>query len=283
MVRISLLFLVVLFNLGYWYWTTTPYYAVLQIRDSIKEHNLAKFEEFVDIESVAEKMIDGFLTPQMRERLSRGVLGELLGSGIISLMKPTLVDLIKEEVTHFVENNDLQPTASIRRQNDLFAESMLIHTTSVSERILDGANVIPADCSEPSLSMMDATKVTPADCSERMMGERNTMLLAGSESDNNGYSNASYGTLLSDVSLKGLTRKLGFGKGTFRNVSYVRVQQTSATIGLNLYNKKYDTKMLLELKMVKQEGHWRLVEVSNFASFIYTIIANEEARRYRHN
>lgn len=97
------------------------------------------------------------------------------------------------------------------------------------------------------------------------------------------YINVSFNSLLSEVSLKGLTRKLGFGKGTFRKVSYMRVQQSSATIGLDLYNQKYNTKMLLELKMVKQDGRWRLVEVSNFASFMYTIIANEEARRFRLN
>ncbi|HEY9784122.1 MAG TPA: hypothetical protein V6D17_01885, partial [Candidatus Obscuribacterales bacterium] len=106
--KILVVFLLVIVNFGYWYWTTTPYHAVLEIRSSIIHHDLKTFEEYVDVDSVATKMIDGFLTPQVRAALGRGVLGELLGSGIVHLMKPTLVNIIKDEVVHFVENNDLE-------------------------------------------------------------------------------------------------------------------------------------------------------------------------------
>lgn len=105
--KILIVFLLVFVNFGYWYWTTTPFYSILEIREAIVHHDLKAFEQYVDVERVSSNMIDGFLTPQVRSRLSKGVLGDLLGSSLISMVKPTLMDLIKNEVSHFVENNQL--------------------------------------------------------------------------------------------------------------------------------------------------------------------------------
>jgi len=81
--------------------------------------------------------------------------------------------------------------------------------------------------------------------------------------------------------LKGFTSKLGFGRGAFKRIAFMRMQKDTAHIGLELYNRRYRASMLLELKMVKENDHWRLVEVSNFPSFIYMIIAYEQMRKHR--
>jgi hypothetical protein len=94
-------------------------------------------------------------------------------------------------------------------------------------------------------------------------------------------SNSSSGFGLRDLSMKNVTGKLGFGKQAFKKIAFVRVRKNDATIGVMLHNKRYDTEMLLELKMERQDDHWRLVEVSNFASFVYLIVSYEQARRDR--
>lgn len=81
--------------------------------------------------------------------------------------------------------------------------------------------------------------------------------------------------------MKGVTGKLGFEKQAFKKVAFIRVRKNDATIGVTLFNKRYDTNMLLELRMEKKDNHWQLVEVSNFASFVYLIIAYEQALRDR--
>ncbi len=86
---------------------------------------------------------------------------------------------------------------------------------------------------------------------------------------------------LQDLAMKGVTGKLGFAKQAFKKIAFIRVRKTDATIGVTLFNKRYDTDMLLELRMEKKDEHWQLVEVSNFASFVYLIIAHEQARRDR--
>lgn len=239
--KIALVFFIAVFNFGYWYWTTTPYYAVLQIRDAVRNHSLKEFEEYVDIDSVASKMIDGFLTPQVRSALGKGVLGDLLGSGLVYLIKPTLVDTIKEEVSHFVENNTMD-------------QGPVSNKWPMPARVTRGDNLSAMPCLFEQPALAGRLQATP-------------------------YRKVALGLRGQDITLKGVTSKLGFGKGAFKGVKFVRVQSTVATIGVELYNQRYNSNLLLELKMMKEEGRWRLVEVSNFPSFVYMIIAYEQHRR----
>ena len=79
-------------------------------------------------------------------------------------------------------------------------------------------------------------------------------------------------------SLKGINKRLGFSSHTFRGLKYMRVRAGEALIGLSLYNERYNSVLLLELKMAKREEHWRLIEVSNLPSFLCQIIELEHKR-----
>jgi len=263
--KIAIVFLLVFVNFGYWYWTTTPYYSILEIRESIIHHDLKSFEQYVDVERVSSHMIDGFLTPQVRSKLSKGVLGDMLGSSLIGLVKPTLMDIIKNEVSHFIESNQLavnQGASRVtrgRRRNDTSAPAMG-RVLKVTKSIDGKVNV--QEVSPDSLPAAQQQQAAEDAEEEKVAKSRR------------GFS-------LGDLSMKGVTGKLGFAKKAFKKIAFVRVRKNDATIGVMLHNKRYDTDMLLELKMEKQNEHWRLVEVSNFSSFVYLIISYEQARRDR--
>ncbi len=282
-------FFFVFVNFGYWYWTTTPYYSILEIRESIVHHDLKTFEQYVDVERVSSNMIDGFLTPQVRSRLSKGVLGDLLGSSLISLVKPTLMDVIKNEVSHFVENNQLTINQGAKRiaRGRKRAENatapaigrVLKVTKTKDNKIVVTevpANSVPSNAVIANAPAPPAT-VEPAQAEDSE--EPTNPPAEGAQPRKRSGSLGGFG--LSDLSMKGVTGKLGFSKQAFKKIAFVRVRKNDATIGVKLFNKRYDTDMLLELRMEKKGDHWQLVEVSNFASFVYLIIAYEQSRRDR--
>ncbi len=284
--KIAIVFFLVFANFGYWYWTTTPFYSILEIRESIVHHDLKTFEQYVDVERVSSNMIDGFLTPQVRSRLSKGVLGDMLGSGLISLVKPTLMDVIKNEVSHFVETNQLalnqgfKRIARGRKRSENATAPALGKVLKVT-KTKDGKLVV-TEVSADSVPANARIAHAPAASEPAQPKESEEPAEASAEAAQPEKHSKSLGGFgLSDLSMKGVSGKLGFEKQAFKKVAFIRVRKNDATIGVTLFNKRYDTNMLLELRMEKKDTHWQLVEVSNFASFVYLIIAYEQARRDR--
>lgn len=305
--KIAIVFLLVAINFGYWYWTTTPFYSILEIKESIVHHDLKTFEQYVDVERVSSHMIDGFLTPQVRSRLSKGVLGDLLGSSLISLVKPTLMDIIKNEVSHFVESNQLslnqaakRITRPRKRSENATApaigrvlkvtktpEGKLVVTEVPASSMPQGTNTAggtPQKTSLPPLPLADSSETQPIKPGLETANSIDAEDTAdttqeGNKPEREDRQSRIGGFGLGDLSMKNVSSKLGFGKQAFKKIAFVRVRKNDATIGVTLFNKRYDTNMLLELRMEKQDEHWRLVEVSNFSSFVYLIIAYEQARR----
>jgi hypothetical protein len=284
--KIAIVFLLVFVNFGYWYWTTTPFYSILEIRESIVHHDLKTFEQYVDVERVSSHMIDGFLTPQVRSRLSKGVLGDLLGSGLISLVKPTLMDVIKNEVSHFVESNQLAMNQGVKRiaRGRKRAENA---TAPAIGRVLkvtktkDGKLVVSEVSADAVPANARIAHAPPAAEPAQSVESEEPAEASSEERQPKRHSKSFGGIGLSDLSMKGVSGKLGFEKQAFKKVAFIRVRKNDATIGVTLFNKRYDTNMLLELRMEKKDQHWQLVEVSNFASFVYLIIAYEQMRRDR--
>ncbi len=103
MFRVIIVILIIAGLGGYWFWTTTPQYSVLQIRDSIRHHDLVTFEKYVDMDSIASQMVDDMLTRPVRKALGENFLSEVLGFGLTMFVKPELVDNMKQKITNYVE------------------------------------------------------------------------------------------------------------------------------------------------------------------------------------
>jgi hypothetical protein len=101
-----LVLLAIVLGLGYWYWTSTPEFAVLQVRDAIRDHDLKKFSQYVDNESVASNLVDDLLTKPMQQSFGSGVLGKVLATGIVGFFKQNLVKSMEQQIDRFVETGE---------------------------------------------------------------------------------------------------------------------------------------------------------------------------------
>lgn len=99
-------------GIGYWYWTTTPEYSLREARAAIKSHDLVKFQKYVDVESVASGMVDSFMAGPVHDMSGLGFVGRMLTIGLVGLVKPSLIDSVKEEILRLVEKGAPQTASS---------------------------------------------------------------------------------------------------------------------------------------------------------------------------
>lgn len=71
-----------------------------------------------------------------------------------------------------------------------------------------------------------------------------------------------------EISLLDLQNKFGNEKNVFKGIAYVRKEGKIAYVGLKLFQEKYDTSLVLELKMRNKGGYWQIAEISNLSEFM---------------
>ena len=97
-----LLVLLALLGGWYYYWTKTPTYSLKLIQESVQQHDIEKFKKHVDLDSLSSRLVDDIV--------GDAVTGEknAFAAGILQLVKPAVVGIIKEKVIYYVENGDKQ-------------------------------------------------------------------------------------------------------------------------------------------------------------------------------
>lgn len=95
----------------YWKWTRSPEYSLYEARRAIEEHDVARFEKHVDLDSVLGRLVDDVLAVSMGDAPTEGpeALGAGLASGLIQAMKPALVSAVKDQVIRGIETGDPGP------------------------------------------------------------------------------------------------------------------------------------------------------------------------------
>jgi hypothetical protein len=87
---------------GYWYWTTTPQYSLIQAKDSFKNHDIVTFTKYVDIDSVSGDVVDFVVSKPVGALSDLGPVGKIFSFGLVSFVKPQIVDSVKQQVTNLV-------------------------------------------------------------------------------------------------------------------------------------------------------------------------------------
>ena len=97
---LTLVILVVAALLGaafyFLYWIRTPAYALNQTRLAIKEHNTAKFEQYVDLNSVLDNAFEDIIKAESKIN-NDNLFSNPFALGILHMLKPSVVDLMKQE------------------------------------------------------------------------------------------------------------------------------------------------------------------------------------------
>jgi hypothetical protein len=66
-----------------------------------------------------------------------------------------------------------------------------------------------------------------------------------------------------DISLSGLWHKMVSDSAAFKGIKYVKEEGPTALVGIEFSQPRYDTTMVLEVKMQDQGEHWQVVALTN--------------------
>lgn len=88
-------------GLVYWYWTTTPAYALNCVVDALQHHDKQSFEKYVDIDSVASHAFDDLVEGPARGELL-GRMNSMIGVGFLRFFKAEIVGMAHDKLTSFV-------------------------------------------------------------------------------------------------------------------------------------------------------------------------------------
>lgn len=114
--RAGIVILVLISILGfggylYWKYIRSPKYSLLQARKAFEQHDIESFEKYVDIEGVIGNAVDQILEVEAQKQEPEDEwerLGKSFGIGLVSLMKPQLIKLYKEQVVKLVESGNFK-------------------------------------------------------------------------------------------------------------------------------------------------------------------------------
>ena len=83
---------------------------------------------------------------------------------------------------------------------------------------------------------------------------------------------------LVNVSLTGLASKVVSPESEFKGVKYTRQEGDNAFVGLEVSQPKYDTTMVVEVKLRRQGDHWRMTEITNSGELLRSVALLEKRR-----
>ncbi len=89
----------------FWRIMVSPQYSLRQIKLTVREHDITAFVKYVDLDEVAEHMIDQTWEYYMAQRDTGSRWSEIrreLSSSLLSVIRPNLKEIIKEKVSEYV-------------------------------------------------------------------------------------------------------------------------------------------------------------------------------------
>jgi hypothetical protein len=81
-----------------------------------------------------------------------------------------------------------------------------------------------------------------------------------------------------NISLTGLASKVVSPESEFKGVKYSREEGDNALVGLEVSQPKYDTTMVVEVKMRRQGDHWQLTQITNSGELLRGVARLEKKR-----
>lgn len=80
------------------------------------------------------------------------------------------------------------------------------------------------------------------------------------------------------VSIAGIMNKIVSPESEFKGISYEKVEGSTALVGLEVTQPKYDTTMVVEVKMVNKGDYWQATELTNIGELIKNAARLEKKR-----
>jgi hypothetical protein len=83
---------------------------------------------------------------------------------------------------------------------------------------------------------------------------------------------------LVNISLTGLASKVVSPDSEFKGIKYSREEGDNAFVGLEVTQPKYDTTMVVEVKLRRRGDHWQLMQITNSGELLHDVAALEKKR-----
>ncbi|MET4074214.1 hypothetical protein [Hymenobacter sp. UYCo722] len=83
---------------------------------------------------------------------------------------------------------------------------------------------------------------------------------------------------LVNISLTGLAGKVLSPDSQFKGVKYTREEGDNAFVGLEVTQPRYDTTMVVEVKMRRQGDHWQMTQITNSGELLRRVAQLEKKR-----
>ncbi|SDY03303.1 hypothetical protein [Hymenobacter psychrophilus] len=83
---------------------------------------------------------------------------------------------------------------------------------------------------------------------------------------------------LVNVSMMGLAGKVVGENSKFRGIAYSREEGEQALVGLEFTQPRYDTTLVLEVKMLRRGDHWQATEITNTGAVLQHVARMEKRR-----
>ncbi len=235
-----LFFVTVVLGLAYWYWTTTPTYALSQIVGAVKNKDIETFEKYVDVESIAYRAIDDVLRGPARQSGMFGQFDSMIGVGIIGIFKPEIAEIAKTQVLKFIESGALVNAMGEAGKNAKIAKAGM-NTGSISNAS-DSASS-PAEYADPGDALSNGVS-------------QNSMV--------NRYAKK--------LKLGSQLKAYGISKNGFKGIDYIKTDGPTALVGFKFHSEKFDRDIIIEIKMEDAGGYWKVTELSNLNDLINTYL-----------
>jgi len=166
----------------------------------VQAHDVAAFEQYVDVSSVASNLVDQ--VTQQGSALKLLNPGSMAFTGALRMLKPQLAQAARQEVQRYVETGSVAAAAEAAQ----------------------------------SKSVMN-------------------------------------------ISLLGVASKVVSPDSRFKDVQYVKEENDQqALVGLEFTQPKYDTTLVVELKMLNRGDHWQVTEITNTGDLLKHVARLEKQR-----
>jgi len=229
-------------GLAYWYWTTTPSYALTAVVVSVRNRDVQMFEKYIDVDSITahafDDVVDGPISSEILGRQN-----SFIGMGFIKFFKRELVELAHGKVVNFVEDGKLK----------------------ISDNMPTSVNPLTAVAVMNSGQIVQvANKNTAADNDDEAQQQKSTSSVPVSDSESQ------------NDKLKRLLKEYGISRYGYRGVKYLNIVGAKADLGIEFHSPRLNENWVADWELEDVGGYWRITKLSNLRELIKLYMASRD-------
>ena len=240
--------LILLLGAGaFWYWTTTPQYAVAKIAESIHNHDGETFRYYFDVDNVSRHAVDDLMSNGAQKIAGRGLLQRLIGVTVAGLFKPELAQILGRNITDYVEKVPEKKADSTSSQGSAGGSP---NSADGSQSSGEASTSDSSDGSEPT---SDEPRKKPGRIRQALGGFFKTLVDA-----------------IKPPSLREVLHEMGLNKQNYKGLTPFETSGSICHVGLRFQPPQKD-EIQVQVELENTKDHWRVVRFSNLEALAKSV------------